>query len=248
LAFEKPNLDALLDDPVETPDTPEAPLPLRKVENLGAELHKAQPVINSFLGSIGAAGDPIIATKARELAAKAIQTYNPDAGAGLPTWINRQLMPLIRYQRRTSTIGIPERTLLDSQAIWRFTQNYMDKHNKEPDVLTISDKLGLSPKRIEEVTRVGKIKPVGDDVSDGGVRLTDSDYEAANILLPDLDPYQRKVFEHRTGFGGKPILGVVELGKLTGRSAASISATAASLAARLTAIRQDFDAVNGGGG
>lgn len=171
------------------------------------------PTINSVLASCGAVGNPHIAAKARVIAAKAIQSYDPEAGASLPTWVSQQLRQISRDIRKSNqVVAIPEGVQLDGYAIYRAESEFEDEHGREPSVKELADLTHMSIKRIEAVRN--KLKPVVADSStesESGEALlqsSSSDFskDAVDYVYNDSDLTDQKLLEHITGYGGADIL------------------------------------------
>lgn len=176
------------------------------------------PTINSVLASCGAVGNPHIAAKARVIAAKAIQSYDPEAGASLPTWVSQQLRQISRDIRKSNqAVAIPEGVQLDGYAIYRAESEFEDEHGREPSVKELADLTHMSIKRIEAVRN--KLKPVVADAateSESGEALlqsSSSDFskDAVDYVYNDSDLTDQKLLEHITGYGGADILGNKQL-------------------------------------
>lgn len=205
-------------------------------DTLNAVVGHLGDTINASLASHGVADDPTIRTKARAMTVKAVKTYDPSAGAGLHTWVSRQLQGLSRVRRTVYGMGMPERAQLDIWSLHKGEQELEDKLGRSPDIAELSDHLGMPVKKVAKL-RAAKNRGVGTDALDGmEVRQDDKFDEAAHYLLPELDLVSRKVLEHRSGFGGAPIRGVVDLAKELNVSPATITNKGAYLAARLREI------------
>lgn len=166
-----------------------------------------EPSINYAVTSIGAANDNLIKHKARIIAGQAIEKYRPDAGANLPTWVSSQLMQLRRFRRETQMpIKVPERTQLDAYSILNKERDFIDEHDREPDVEELADYSGIPVKRIEKVRRsFRKMPSEGAIEAAGGLTQHNTDYanEALGYVYKDADRVDRAIVEMKTGYGGK---------------------------------------------
>lgn len=190
------------------------------------------PTIDYSLSSIGAADDPTIRTKARALTAKAVTGYDPSHGTKLSSWVASQLRPLTRYKRKTQGIGLPERTQLDAWQIHKGTQEFLDKHGREPDTTELADYLRMPVKRIAAVRRASGRSVVSEEQT-GAESGDDFVDEAVSYLLPELDHVGRKILEHRTGYAGADIRDAARLAAELGVSPPTVSRKAAYLHTRL---------------
>lgn len=205
-----------------------------------------KPTIEYNLGAIGAADDPTIRTKARAMAAKAIHAYDPSHGTKLSTWVTSQLRPLTRYKRATQSVGLPERTQLDAWQIHKGTQEYLDKHGREPDTSELADYLRMPVKRIATVRRASG-RAVTSESNGPGAENPGDDFvdEAVSYLLPELDHVGRKILEHRTGYAGAPLKEASQLAAELGVSEPTVSRKSAYLHDRLNDVMEQLRTTHG---
>jgi len=238
---------------MDSPD-PQEPLALWLQEpspqNLAGVVNTLDPIIKSTLTQIGGAGDPYLYSQGRVLAAKAVETYDPSYGASLPTWVNRQLMPLRRARReRQTSVRVPESVQLDAYQMMSAEREFMDTHDREPDLEELSELTKLPVKRIAKV-RQAFIRTMTDAATDPdmgtedkGVQgaahsFPDHDKEALDYAYHEADYVDRKILEHKLGYGGALPLNGVELARLTKVSPAQITRRAAKLTMRLNEYRK----------
>ena len=173
--------------------------------NLRNVVDGLQPAIDYSLRSINASDDRLMRSRARSLAAKAVQTYDPTYGAALPTWTSQQMMPLRRIRREIQQpIKVPERTQLDAMSLMRAENDFMEQHNREPDVEELADWSKIPRKRIEKIRRQYRRMPAQEALGDSIVQ-TETDYasEALDYIYRDADKIDRQIIEMKTGYGGK---------------------------------------------
>ena len=172
-----------------------------------------RPTIDSVVASLGGTGNPQIAAKARVIAARAIQSYDPEAGATLPTWVSQQLRQLTRDIRKSNNlVHVPDGVQLDAYALYRAEREFEDEHGREPTVEELSDISHIPVKRIKDVRT--KMRPViadaGTEAEDGSATLSmaDSDYtqDALDYVYAESDRNDKKLLEYTVGYGGSPVL------------------------------------------
>lgn len=168
-----------------------------------------KPTIDSVVASLGGTGNPQIASRARVIAAKAIQSYDPSSGASLPTWVSQQLRQLTRDIRRSnSMVRVPDGIQLDGYAIYRAEKEFEDEYGREPTVEELADAAHLSVKRIKDVRT--KMRPMitdaGTETEEGSATLSvaDSDYtqDALDYIYAESDRNDKKILEYTVGYGG----------------------------------------------
>lgn len=180
--------------------------------NLHAVVKSLQPTIGSVLSSIGG-NDPNIRSKARVIAAKAVQTYKPESGASLPTWVSQNLRQLTRDIRKSnSDVRLPEGVQMDAYAIYRAETELADELGREPTVEEISDRAHMSIKRIADVRRKNKRQVAeSSTVTEDGASLvtgstSDFSQEAMDYVYKESDMNDRKLMEYLMGYGGHDML------------------------------------------
>lgn len=189
-------------------------------ENLKRVVDSLEPTINYSLSQVGGVNDPYMRAKARKLAAESVRSYSPQTEAALPTWTTQQLMQLRRISRQSNpTMRIPEKAQLDGLAISRAEAEFLDKHDRYPDLDELSDAVMLSKKRIQDVRKMSRATPSESALQGATINPQEPDYynEAADYVYADLDATDRKILEMKTGYGGKykpmaPVQIAAELG------------------------------------
>ena len=209
-----------------------------------------KPTINSVLASMGASGNPDLASKARVIAAKAVQTYDPNAGVSLATWTSQQLRQLTRDKRKSdSVLSIPEGVMLDAYALYKAETEFEDENGREPTVTELSDLAHMSPKRIETVRK--KFRRVGSDTSEdpesmtGGVEgyQTDFSKDALEYVYNSGDLLDKKLLEYTTGYGGTQPLDNKQIMEKLKLTPVQLTRRKASLSLRIKDIINDLEAV-----
>lgn len=188
----------------ETPDNVYSPDDIRK------QVDDLNPTIDHVLASIGAAGDKQLKSKARVLAARAVQSFDPARGTQLNTWVSRQLMPLRRMKRKSDTAAhVPEGIQLDAMTLMRAENDFLDKFEREPDLIELADHSRLPIRRIEAIRKTFRPIPSEaaftsdtQEVGLPGAPAGGYSGEAMDYVYRDADYIDRKIMEMKTGYGG----------------------------------------------
>lgn len=206
------------------------------------------PTINSVLATYGAVGNPHVAAKARVVAAKAIQTYDPEQGASLPTWVSQQLRQLNREIRKSKqSVLIPDGVQLDGYSIFKAESEFEDEHGREPSVKELADLTHLSVKRITDVKN--KLRPVVSDAaatSESGetfVQDSSSDFskDATDYIYNDSDLTDQKLLEYTIGYGGADILDNKQIMKKLKLTPVQLTRRKARLSMRIHEVMEDLE-------
>ena len=209
-----------------------------------------RPTIDSVVASLGGTGNPQVAAKARVIAAKAIQTYDPSAGTTLPTWVSQQLRQLTRDIRKSnSMVHVPDGVQLDGYTLYRAEREFEDEHGREPTVEELSDISHLSVKRIKDVRQ--KMRPVvtdaGTESEDGSSLLSveNSDYtqDALDYVYAESDRNDRKILEYTVGYGGATPLDAKQIMQKLKLTPVQLSRRKARLSMRINEVVEGLSAV-----
>ena len=221
----------------------------KTTDNLYAVTKSLQPTVDSVLASMGAAGNPQIQARARVITGKAIQSYDPNSGASLRTWVSQQLRQLTRDIRKSNNItGVGDRVQLDAYAIHKAETELEDEMGQEPTVQEIADRAHMSVKRIEDVRR--KMRPVStegafQEGANSGIvgQETDFSQDAMDYVYNDSDRIDRKILEYTTGYGGNKPLENQEILKKLGLTDVQLSRRKQRLSLRMKQIMEDLEEV-----
>lgn len=222
-------------------------------DNLAAILDSLRPTIAAAVASYGGAGNPQIMSKARVVAAKAIKSYNPEAGTGLPTWVSNQLRQLTRDIRKSGNdLSVAEGIQLDGYRLFQAENEFQDEHGREPTLTELADMTHLSPRRIKNIRQ--KLKAVVMDTaatSETGDQLaatmeTDFTKDALDYIYHEADTTDKKLLEYMTGYGGEDILDNKAIMAKLKLTPVQLSRRKARLALKVNNIVNDLEKVSGG--
>lgn len=178
----------------------------------------------------GALARPVLEAKAKALALEAIKNYNPHAGAALGTHVVNRLKKLSRsVYTHQDAVRIPEYKKLKIHSYMRGQSELMDVHGREPTNEELADHLGWSPKALSDVQRTMRPELIQSEDVGGGlferqsVWGSDSNDGMIDMVYYDLDPTDKLIFEHSTGYSGKPVLSNTELMQRTGLTQGQLS-------------------------
>jgi DNA-directed RNA polymerase specialized sigma subunit len=115
-------------------------------DNAQAFLDAAKTSISKSINyAVGNNQSPVVKSKAKELALRAAETYDPSFGTKMET----HMINTARGLRRTlieanNILDVPENTILTKRKIDSITQELEDELGREPSDLEISDRLGIN--------------------------------------------------------------------------------------------------------
>lgn len=146
-----------------------------------------QPIIDTAVNSYaGMNASPTIRNKAKMMALKALNTYDPKRGT-VKTHLLSQLQSLRRAAaQEQNIIGIPEQVGLDFQRLSAAENELRDRLSRDPTDDEVADMTGLSTKRIK------KIRAFNQPVSEGMTAVQTSNEDAANTDVASTLPNYTK--------------------------------------------------------
>jgi DNA-directed RNA polymerase sigma subunit (sigma70/sigma32) len=143
--------------------------------------------------------------EAKRLAVEAFDSYNPNAGTALSTYVASRLPKLSRVVYSTqNTARLSETKNLLFHTYHTATNELRDRHGRDPTNEELADHLGWAPKKLEKFQRESQRKEFVE--SEEHPEAEDVDDHLVDFIYHDLTPLQKQIFEHRTGYQGKPIL------------------------------------------
>ena len=228
-------------------------------QDLRAVVNQYDKTISSAMREFaGTVDSPIIRKRAEIMAAKAIQTFDPNRGASLATHIWNQLQPLRRIAPNINDpLPKPERLRREAAVLNSARVQLMDKLGREPTIDELADQTNYDSRKISRLMRREKaiiaessLMPPGEgDEEDEdflpGTQREDPINIYAQFVYHDLPPRDKLIFQYRTGWGGSPVLSNREIARRLNVSEATVSKRAAALENKLNEFVADMQ--SGGG-
>jgi len=191
-------------------------------------LAAVSPQVNTALRTFAPGMEQNLLLQANRLALDAATTYDPSRGMKFKSYVYQHLQPLQRMAgKRANMVSLPERHIIEGSRLKEQEQRFIEQKGYEPSLADLADFTGMSMKRIETIRRhkgaVNESKtysPEGDPMASGTEDLQKTWCDYIYSSLPSMD---QKIYEWRTGYGGAPVLGVVEIAKRLNTSPATVS-------------------------
>ena len=159
----------------------------------------------------------LLTAKAKQLAVKAVKTFDPTVGVKLSTHIVNQLQPLTRYGREIGRpVHVPESSYLMNAELRRHTAELQDELLAEPTDEQIADKMRISVKKIQKIREANSstaydasVESASDNnnttssvIDDGTAgRLS----YATDVVYNSLNEQDKKIMSLKTGRETSPI-------------------------------------------
>ena len=169
--------------------------------------------------------------KAKVLALKALDKYDPKQ-SNLNTYFTQQLQRLNReYNATQQIIHVPENKSYDRQRVLTAASELEAELGRSPTTYELSDRLYMSPKKIQKIMSVGNAISHGAFESDNGegeslqpAVVSPVKFDTiVDLVYPDLNNLDKLIMEHQFGLYAKRKLTPAQLAKKLGVSQATIS-------------------------
>lgn len=187
----------------------------RSSADMQALLNHLQPLINQQVTRWGGTlSRPMLETKAKVLAAEAIKTYQPNRGAALATHVTNRLQKLSRtVYTHTQAARLPEHKAVGMATFSVANDQLQNDLGREPTHVELSDHLGWSQARTREFQRAYGRKELlaSGEFNPASFPIADQHDPIIDYVYFDMEPKNQQIFEHITGYGGKPVLSNREL-------------------------------------
>lgn len=202
-----------------------------------------QPVIDTALSSyVGQNQTPAMRSKAKIMALKALQTFDPKMG-NVRTHLLSQLQSLRRAAaQEQNIISIPEQVGLDYQKLTEAENDLRDRLSRDPSDDEIADATGLSTRRIRKIRSFHQplaegstIIDTGDDYADsGGIASTIPGQNSAqdawlDFVYGDLSPTDKLIMDMTLGRNGRRKTSTQDIAKKLNISPGAVSQRAAKI-------------------
>ena len=205
-------------------------------------LKRMEPLINKQVRTwSGPVPDQVLRNKARVLAAKALDTYDPNKGTALATHVVNNLAPISRVvYTHQNTSRLPENITLRLRAYLEAKDNLEAVLGREPTVDELHQELGWTAaeiQRLETYRSTDLIESVGGVSGDFYSDKDDTEEDMLVAIYTDLAPQEKLLLEHTTGYGGKKILSNPELCKKFNITQAQLSYRKTLLTNKINALK-----------
>lgn len=144
-------------------------------------------------------------SEGKRLAVEAFESYDPNQGTALSTYVASRLPKLSRVVYATqNTARLSETKNLLFHTYFTAANDLRERHGREPTNDELADHLGWSPKKLERFQRQSQRKEFVE--SEDHPDAEDAEDHLVDFIYHDLTPLQKSIFEYSTGYQGKPKL------------------------------------------
>jgi RNA polymerase primary sigma factor len=207
-------------------------------------LQRVQPVIDTAVSSYGgAAVSPVLKSRARLMALKAMDTYDPKLG-NVRTHLLSQLQGIRRLSaQEQNIIAIPEQVGLDYQKLHAAENELRDSLSRDPSDDELADATGLSVRRVRKVRAFNQPVATGSTVTetadenyDGEIASTiPNQNQSADAWLEfvygDLTPTDKLIMDMTLGRNGRRPAATQDIARRLNITPGAVSQRAAKIQA-----------------
>lgn len=213
-------------------------------ENMAGVLSAFAPTINSEIQRFEGP-KPLLRSRGKILAMKAIRTYNPMSGANLNSWVVTNLQQLSRYGQKLRDVKAPEMAIRRGAELNRVTQELTDSLGRTPTDEELADEIGINVAKIgklREKTRASVNSSAFDQVSDDsesfdpGVIQTSQVPFASEAVYMSLNDRDKLIYDMRTGSHGSRQYSSGDIAARLGVSGAAVSQRADQIARQIAGL------------
>jgi hypothetical protein len=205
----------------------------------GNLLRAVEPILHTAVKSYGghAAKSPTLLGKARRLAVDAFHSYDPHKGS-----MKSHLLSQLRRLQRSAgeelqAIRTPEQVSLDHHHLYRIENELRDQLGRDPSDAELSDRSGLSLKRLKYVRQIKPVIAEGtvfhgqNDDAFPAVRSMGDEHERAwaHLVYYDLTPIDQAIMDHGLGLHGRQRVGITELARRLNLTPGAVSQRAGKI-------------------
>jgi len=180
--------------------------------DLSALLRQMDPIIQKEINRwSGVLARSVVEVEARRLAVQAFENYRDDAGAALSTHLTNYLQKLSRMIYTHQNLArIPEYQTLKINIFNKAKVELEQNQGRAPTTDEVAGHLGWSKAAVTQLQKLSRPEQLEfhDSMPVFGGASTDG---SIDLVYHDLNPVQKTIFEHQTGYGGKQKLTNQEL-------------------------------------
>ena len=218
----------------------------RTPQNNTQLLSTLQPVIDTAVSSYaGGNQSPTIKTRAKLMALKAMESYDPNRG-NVRTHLLSQLQSLRRLSaQEQNIIAVPEQVGLDFQRLRESENELRDTLGRDPTDDELADHTNLSIRRIRKIRAFHQPLPESatmveneDEANDGGVAssipgATRTHDAWMDFVYGDLSPTDKLIMDLSLGRNGRRRASTQDIAKRLNITPGAVSQRAAKIQAML---------------
>ena len=169
---------------------------------------------------------PLISVQieAYKLAREAAKSYNPSTGVKFSTHLVNSLKKLSRLSTKYGAVlRVPENTQFGINKLQKLEKDLEHTLGRSPTTEELSHHSGFNVKAVTHTLQSRKTSTGISSLFDSPSLFDSSNDEWVQFVYHDLSDKDKLIFEHKTGFGGKPVLDNATIAKKLNLSVSTLS-------------------------
>jgi len=166
----------------------------------------------------------VVLVEAYKLAAKASDSFDPNAGVKFSTYLTNYLKKLSRISTQYGgLIRLPENKQFKVQKINQAEASLRDALGRDPNMGELSEATGFSTSVVSNLLKTRKKEVNLNNLAYTPIFIENDNDECIHFVYHDLTDRDKFIFEHKTGFGGKKVLSNDEIAKALNISSSTVA-------------------------
>jgi DNA-directed RNA polymerase specialized sigma subunit len=162
--------------------------------------------------------------EAYKLAREAAKSYNPSSGFKFSTHLVNNLKKLSRLSTKYGNVlRVPENIQFGVNKVQKIENDLTHTLGRTPTLEELSHHSGFSPKAVTNMLSTKKSTTGISSMFETPALFDSSNDEWIRFVYHDLPDKDKLIFEHKTGFGGKPVLGNSQIAKKLNLSSGALN-------------------------
>lgn len=162
--------------------------------------------------------------EAYKLAREAAKSYNPSTGVKFTTYLVNNLKKLSRLSTKYgSVLRVPENTQFGINKLQKLEKDLEHNLGRSPTTEELAYHSGFNVKAVTHTLQSRKTSTGISSLFNSPSLFDSSNDEWVQFVYHDLSDKDKLIFEHKTGFGGKPVLDNTAIAKKLNLSVSTLS-------------------------
>lgn len=156
----------------------------------------------------------VVQAEAYKIARKAAENYDENAGVKFSTYLHHSLRKLHRIStKHGGTVRLSEGSQLKINKLNKIEAALHDEHGRTPTMQELSEHSGMSLQQVSNLLKNKKKEISISNMASTPIFIEGSNDTWLHFVYHDLPDRDRFIFEHKTGFGGRPVMSNDEIAK-----------------------------------
>lgn len=165
-----------------------------------------------------------VQVEAYKLARKAAENFDEKKGIKFSTYLTNALQKLTRLSTQYGgSVRVPENKQFKINKLNQVETELQEILGRQPTASDIADAAGMHIGTVNNLLSARKKEVSLSNLSFAPIFNAGNDDDWVHFVYHDLGDKDKIIFEHRTGFGGKPVLDNSAIAKKLGLSASTVS-------------------------